>query len=185
MPAPATIWTPIATPRLRLEPLRNEFASALYLHIDDWEVMRWLAAPPWPYRLADMHDWIGAASDAQASGREMHYAITVGAAPIGAIGVTGLGHGPVLGYWLARPFWGRGYMTEAAEAVLCRLFAQGNGFIASGVLEGNVASLRVQEKLGFCVVNERFIHARPHGRPMPHLDTVLGRRRWSHLRQAA
>jgi RimJ/RimL family protein N-acetyltransferase len=76
-------------------------------------------------------------------------------------------------------------MSEAVEALLRRLFAEGHGFIASGVLEGNVASLRVQEKLGFCVVNERFIHARPHGRPMPHLDTVLGRARWSHSRRAA
>ena len=66
-----------------------------------------------------------------------------------------------------------------------QLFEQGHGFVASGLFEGNAASLRVQEKLGFRVVNERFIEARPHGRLMPHLDTVLGRGRWSGLRQAA
>jgi RimJ/RimL family protein N-acetyltransferase len=185
MPSPATPWNAIATARLRLEPLRSEFAPALFAHINDWEVMRWLAAPPWPYRLEDMHEWIATASAVHAAGREVHYAITVAGAPTGAIGVTGLGIGPVLGYWLARPFWGRGYMSEAAEGVVQRLFADGKGFVASGVLEGNAASLRVQEKLGFRIVNERYIHARPHGRLMPHLDTVLGRRRWSHLRQAA
>jgi RimJ/RimL family protein N-acetyltransferase len=91
----------------------------------------------------------------------------------------------VLGYWLARSFSGRGYMTEAAEGLVRALFTEGHGFLASGVIAGNAASLRVQEKLGFCVVNERFIHAKPHGRLMPHLDTVLGRERWSRLRQAA
>jgi RimJ/RimL family protein N-acetyltransferase len=185
MPAPATTWNAITTARLRLEPLRSEFAPALFTHINDWEVMRWLAAPPWPYRLQDMHDWMTAALTSHSSGSEINYAITLAGAPIGALGVTGLRTGPVLGYWLARPFWGSGYMSEATDAIVQRLFDAGHGFVASGVLEGNEASLRVQAKLGFRVVNERFIHARPHGRLMPHLDTVLGRPHWSDLRQAA
>ena len=185
MPAPATVWSPIATPRLRLEPLRSEFAASLFAHFNDWQVVRWLSAPPWPYRLGDMQEWIVSASDAHRAGREAHYALTLAGAPIGSIDVTGLELGPVLGYWLARPFWGRGYMSEAADALMRQLFAQGHGFVASGLIEGNAASLRVQEKLGFRVVNERFIEARPHGRLMPHLDTVLGRGRWSGLRQAA
>jgi len=185
MPSLATIWSPIATARLLLEPLRSEFGPALHAHINDWEVMRWLAAPPWPYRLDDMREWIASAEAAQTSRRAAHYAITLSGLPIGAIGATGLRHGPVLGYWLGRPYWGRGYMSEAAERLVERLFTEGCGFIASGVIEGNTASLRVQEKLGFRIVNERFIQARPHGRLMPHLDTVLGRSRWSRLRQAA
>jgi RimJ/RimL family protein N-acetyltransferase len=177
--------SPIATARLVLEPVRSEFASALFTHINDWEVVRWLAAPPWPYRLADMHDWIGKASRARLEGRDLDLTITLSGLPIGCIGVTALDLDPVLGYWLAQPFWGRGYMSEAATALVDRLFAEGHSFLASGVLAGNTASLRVQEKLGFRVVNERYIHARPHGRLMPHLDTVLGRAYWSHLRQAA
>jgi RimJ/RimL family protein N-acetyltransferase len=185
MPSPATIWNPIATARLLLEPVRSEFALALFAHINDWEVMRWLAAPPWPYGLDDMHEWIAGARTAHAERREANYAITLAGRPIGAIGITGLAFGPVLGYWLAWPFWGLGYMSEAAGRLVENLFAEGHGFVASGVIEGNAASLRIQEKLGFRVVNERYIHARPHGRPMPHLDTVLGRSRWSHLRLAA
>jgi RimJ/RimL family protein N-acetyltransferase len=76
-------------------------------------------------------------------------------------------------------------MTEAVEGLIGRLFAGGYRFVASGVIEGNAASLRVQEKLGFRIVNERFIEARPHGRLMPHVDTVLGRKRWALLRAAA
>ena len=185
MPAEATIWNPIATARLVLQPVRSEFAPLLFAHINDWEVMRWLAAPPWPYQLRDMEEWIARGGEAHAAKREVHHAITLSGLAIGAIGITDVTLGPVLGYWLARPFWGRGFMTEAVEALIDCLFADDYRFIASGVIEGNAASLRVQEKLGFRIVNERFIEARPHGRPMPHVDTILGRSRWSQLRQAA
>jgi RimJ/RimL family protein N-acetyltransferase len=76
-------------------------------------------------------------------------------------------------------------MSEAAAALLADVFGNGQSFIASGILEGNAASLRIQHKLGFRVVNERFIHARPHGRPMPHVDTVLGQANWAQTRRAA
>jgi RimJ/RimL family protein N-acetyltransferase len=185
MCSPATTRSALRTARLVLEPVRDEFAQALYGHINDWQVMRWLAAPPWPYKLDDMHGWIAGATAARAEGRGVDYAILLAGMPIGAVGVAGLRIGPVLGYWLARPFWGRGYMSEAVGAVVEHLFADRHTFIASGILEGNAASLRLQEKLGFRAVNERFIHARPHDKLMPHIDTVLGKRRWSALRCAA
>jgi RimJ/RimL family protein N-acetyltransferase len=180
-----TLSSPIATARLLLEPVRSDFAQSLFDHIDDWEVMRWLASPPWPYTRSDMDDWIARSSTACASGRDADFAIIFDGLPIGVIGIAGRNIGPVLGYWLARPFWGRGFMSEAATALLAHAFANGESFIASGILEGNAASLRVQQKLGFRVVNERYIHARPHGRPMPHLDTVLGRVLWLQSRRAA
>ncbi|SEC61709.1 Protein N-acetyltransferase, RimJ/RimL family [Rhizobiales bacterium GAS191] len=185
MPSPATSSSPIATARLLLEPVRSEFAPALFTHMNDWEVMRWLASPPWPYGLTDMEGWIDRASRARLEGRDLDMTIMLSGLPIGCIGVTGLDLDPVLGYWLARPFWGRGYMSEAAAAFVDCLFSDGHSFLASGVLAGNTASLRIQKKLGFRVVNERYIHARPHGRQMPHLDTVLGRTYWSRLRRAA
>ena len=182
---PETLSSPIATARLILEPVRSDFAQGLFEHINDWEVMRWLASPPWPYSLADMQEWIARSSTARDAALDADYAITFEGLPIGVIGLTGLKVGPVLGYWLARPFWGRGFMTEAGGALLAHMFASGKGFVASGVLEGNAASLRIQQKLGFRIVNERYIHARPHGRPMPHIDTVLGRTRWSQWQGAA
>ena len=185
MCSPATSQITLQTARLVLEPVRDEFAQALYDHINDWQVIRWLAAPPWPYKLDDMHGWIASATAARAERRGIDYAILLAGMPIGAVGVAGIRTGPVLGYWLARPYWGQGFMSEAVAAVIEHLFEDGHIFIASGILEGNAASLRVQEKLGFRAVNERFIHARPHGKLMPHIDTVLGKRRWCALRYAA
>ncbi len=55
-----------------------------------------------------------------------------------------------LGYWLGKPFWGRGYMPEAATEMLRHAFADlGMRTVWCGYYEGNVKSKRVQEKLGF------------------------------------
>ena len=55
-----------------------------------------------------------------------------------------------LGYWLAQPFWGRGYMPEAAGELLRRAFEElGMTTVWCGYYDGNKKSKRVQEKLGF------------------------------------
>ena len=55
-----------------------------------------------------------------------------------------------LGYWLGKPFWGRGYMPEAAREILRNGFEDlGMNAIWCGYYEGNQKSKRVQEKLGF------------------------------------
>lgn len=55
-----------------------------------------------------------------------------------------------LGYWIGRPFWNRGYMTEAATELLRHGFEDlGMTTIWCGYYEGNQRSKRVQEKLGF------------------------------------
>ena len=55
-----------------------------------------------------------------------------------------------LGYWLGKPFWGRGYVPEAAEALLKRGFVElGMKRIWCAYYDGNEKSRRVQEKLRF------------------------------------
>ena len=55
-----------------------------------------------------------------------------------------------LGYWLGKPFWGRGYMPEAAGELLRRGFEDlGMTTIWCGYYDGNEKSKRVQQKLGF------------------------------------
>jgi ribosomal-protein-alanine N-acetyltransferase len=59
----------------------------------------------------------------------------------------------VLGFTLARSYWGRGLATEAGEVLVRFGFGTlGLGRIVSVVEVGNLASLRVLEKLGFVVV---------------------------------
>lgn len=55
-----------------------------------------------------------------------------------------------LGYWIGKPFWGMGYMPEAARALLKRAFTELNmQRVWCGWYEGNLRSKRVQEKVGF------------------------------------
>ena len=61
-----------------------------------------------------------------------------------------------LGYWLGKPFWGKGYMPEAAKAVLFYGFELLDmEKIWCGYYEGNKRSKRVQEKLGFTYSHTR------------------------------
>ncbi|MDR0868028.1 MAG: GNAT family N-acetyltransferase [Planctomycetota bacterium] len=55
-----------------------------------------------------------------------------------------------LGYWIAKPYWGRGLMPEAVREVLRHGFADlGLDAIWCGYYAGNEQSRRVQEKCGF------------------------------------
>ena len=55
-----------------------------------------------------------------------------------------------LGYWLGKPYWGRGYMPEAAIEILRHGFEDlGMTTIWCGYYDGNSKSRRVQEKVGF------------------------------------
>ena len=55
-----------------------------------------------------------------------------------------------LGYWLGKPFWGRGYMPEAAKEIIRHGFEElGMTTIWCGYYDGNEKSKRVQEKVGF------------------------------------
>lgn len=55
-----------------------------------------------------------------------------------------------LGYWIGRPFWGRGLIPEAAKRLLRHGFEDlGMAKIWCGYYDGNDKSRRVQEKCGF------------------------------------
>ena len=55
-----------------------------------------------------------------------------------------------LGYWIGKPFWGCGIMTEAAKEIIRHAFEDcGIQKIWVGYYEGNEKSKRVQEKCGF------------------------------------
>lgn len=89
-----------------------------------------------------------------------------------------------LGYWLGKPFWGRGFMSEAAKEMIRHGFEDMSmAKVWCGYYEGNLKSKRVQEKLGFI-----YHHTRENA-PVPLLDevriehiSVLTKKRWEELR---
>lgn len=78
-----------------------------------------------------------------------------GDGPIGSIGVftarSGEAKGdPELGYWLAKPFWGRGLIPEAVERFQRYVFEETDArHLWCAYFEGNEQSKRVAEKCGF------------------------------------
>lgn len=75
----------------------------------------------------------------------------------GAIGLCGAhlkGSEVEIGYWLGRPYWGRGYGTQAARAVTSIAHDLDAGPVIAGHFTDNPASGRVLEKAGFVYTGE-------------------------------
>ena len=81
------------------------------------------------------------------------------------------------GSWLGREAQGRGIGTEMRAAVLELVFrGLGADAATSGWLEGNAASGRVSEKLGYRETGVSEVS--PRGTPVPHHDVRIDRADW-------
>jgi RimJ/RimL family protein N-acetyltransferase len=172
----------IRTERLLLRPLRPTDAEALFTLFASWEVIRWLTTPPWPYTIDDAQAFIAMQMAPDAAWRN-YRVIALDGSLIGGMDApshsSARPRSPALGYWLGQPYWGRGYMTEAARAFIAHLFASGGRqTIYSGVLVGNDASLRVQEKLGFERTGEEMVYHTGRREKLPLVRTQLARARF-------
>ena len=81
------------------------------------------------------------------------------------------------GSWLGQRFQRRGVGTEMRTAVLELAFrGLGAELARSGAIDGNVASLRVSEKLGYRIIGRGTVQ--PRGIDTPHTDVELRREDW-------
>lgn len=121
--------------------------------------MRWLTAPPWPYGIGDAVEFIASSLAAEA------LVIEIDGRLAGVVGhhAPKDGNGVELGYWLARDFWGHGYMTEAAGAAVADHFRHSGEALVSGYILGNARSAQVLAKLGFRDTGQVRQLARPLG----------------------
>ena len=110
---------------------------------------------PHPYPAGAATAWIATHGAARAAGTEYTYAIAEIDGPlVGAIGLRPerIEHENI-GYWIGRPYWGRGYATAAVRA----LIALGFGLLdlealTASHLARNPASERVMEKCGMLLL---------------------------------
>ena len=90
-----------------------------------------------------------------------------------------------LGYWLGKPYWGKGLMTEAAQEIVRYAFEELNTEkIWCGYYEGNQRSARVQEKIGFVpyCINEN-VDVPLMGERRTEYLSLLTRENWVELQQ--
>jgi RimJ/RimL family protein N-acetyltransferase len=143
----------LTTARLRLRPVTPADASDVQRYVGDRDVASTTLTIPHPYPDGAAEQWIATHGAAYADGVRASFAITERetGALVGAIGlhVESAHARGELGYWIGKPFWGRGYATEAARAVLRFGFETlGLNKIHAAVFIRNPASDRVIRKLG-------------------------------------
>ncbi len=155
----------IRTGRLVLRKPTLTDAEKIAGMIGQWEVIRWLTMPPYPYKIDDAEAFI-----AKAEHRPWFFIIEAHDV-IGAIEIE-----DHLGYWLGSAHWGKGYMTEAARALIKRYFKEtSEDHILSGYLLGNAASSNTLGKLGFVETGRRMVHCRSRNAEIEHVDMRLDR----------
>ena len=165
----------ILTPRLRLRPLAEKDLDQLVTLIGDWEVARWLARVPHPYGAEDARKFIGEVGRRMAQMRELHYGIALRDEDllIGGMGLVAGDQSDELGYWIGRPYWGRGYAGEAVPPLLSLAFNRlQRTRVFARILPDNHASRRLLEKLGFSYEGDRLTHFPIRARDMmlPHYE---------------
>lgn len=151
----------LETPRLLLRPWKESDAESLYEYAKDPRVG---PIAGWPVHTSaeNSRDIIREVLSAAES-----YAVTIRGDDT-AIGSIGLMIGSNLslpqsegeiGYWIAVPYWGQGYIPEAAKELIRHGFEDlGLVSIWCGYFEGNNKSKRVGEKCGFEYVHTEEKH---------------------------
>jgi [ribosomal protein S5]-alanine N-acetyltransferase len=140
--------------RISLTEVRPADKRAFVAHLNDREIYDRTLRIPFPYLETDAERFLEVVrSETKQHGQPSHFAIRdTDDALIGCCGFNDLvpGHRAEIGYWLARPFWGRGIMTATVAAARDYAFAQWNLVrISAHVFHLNTASARVLEKNGF------------------------------------
>lgn len=142
----------LETKRLILRPWCEDDAEELYKFASDPEVG---PAAGWPAHTSveNSREIIRTVLSAEGT-----FAVVLKetGAPVGSIGI--MRHTEIarkdseaeIGYWIGRPYWGRGLITEAVAECLRYCFEElGLGRLWCGYYQGNERSRRVQEKCGF------------------------------------
>jgi ribosomal-protein-alanine N-acetyltransferase len=147
----------IETPRVKLRPQLESDADAIFPYVSDPELTRMVT---WPSHteIGETRAWLKQGIELVAAGTDMIWTIEHEGAPVGCIGLHRITWGyralrkdnAEMGYWIARPFSGKGLMTEAATAATRWAFETlGLHKVNVVCFEENVGSRRVIEKVGF------------------------------------
>jgi RimJ/RimL family protein N-acetyltransferase len=115
---------------------------------NDYDIARMTASLPHPYTRENAREWLTAL---ECRPHEHVFAVCGGETFLGVVGLTckpELGRAE-LGYWLGKPYWGRGVATAAAGLAIDYAFDKLNLRKVFGFCFGvNAASRRVMEKNG-------------------------------------
>lgn len=140
--------------RVALSELRGGDCEALVRYLNDREIYDRTLRIPCPYGREDAERFLNLCGKlSEQHGHPLHFAIRDREQQlIGGCGFDGLvyGHRAEIGYWLGKPYWGQGLMTEVVRAATAFAFREWKLVrISAHVFTTNPASARVLEKCGF------------------------------------
>lgn len=120
---------------------------AKYLNRKDTAHM--MSHVPYPYGLSDAHEFL-ARNTANLDGKIFGGIYNHENQFMGIVGIVPKPTGDEIAYWLGQPFWGKGYMPEAAALIITEFFAKTakHELFVSHLLSNN-NSKSVIQKLGF------------------------------------
>src|SRR5690554_15307 len=164
----------LETSRLTLRPFSIEDAPRVQELAGDRRVSEMTINIPYPYKDGMAEQWISSHVESFANGDRIVYAVTIShsAELIGTISLTQLtDNDGNLGYWISFPYWGYGYCTEAAGALVdfC-LYKYGLPLIYARHLAENPASGRVILKNGFKYVGSISMDINGSTRTLEHYE---------------
>ncbi len=144
----------LRTPRLVLRPPALDDVDAIAAACRDTAIQRYVPVPV-PYAREDAISYVsGFCADGWASGARLTWAVLAGGGLVGTVGLHAIADDAAeIGYWLAPGARGRGFMREAAAAVVDHGFdaAAGLGLVRIGwrAYAGNTGYAAVARALGF------------------------------------
>ena len=142
----------LTTDRLVLRQPHRDDAEDMAVLANNYEIAKNLARMPYPYFDADARDFLTELTND--SKTNCTFAITKAdnGRLIGVCGLHdsgGVHEHPYMGYWLGEPYWGQGYATEAARALIDLYFkTTSRDTMMASCMSNNEASRRVIEKCG-------------------------------------
>lgn len=144
----------IKAQRLVLRPFVLADASFVQQYAGDYDIAYNTLNIPYPYELQQAESWINTHQQSYEDEVSLTLAIDHFEPTylIGAIGLHNISRdhdSAELGYWIGKPFWNKGFCTEAAMALLKFAFEHYNlNRIFAQHFSHNPASGRVMQKLG-------------------------------------
>jgi RimJ/RimL family protein N-acetyltransferase len=148
----------IESERLRLRRPERRDSPAIVAALNDWSIAQWLTIPPYPYTDAAAEAFLRCANEPDSNGFNGKFVVADRESDQlqGVVTLSQDGDREELGYWLRSSAQGRGYMTEAVQALLtesCKLLQPAVIFATTD--PENSPSKRVLRRNGFVETGAR------------------------------
>ncbi len=150
----------IDTDRLLLRSPVAADAPTISPILGNWNVAHWVVRVPFPYRTEHAAAWIERSNEERSAGVGWPFLVIRrdDGALLGSMDLS-IEDDPTsgaLGYWLGEEYWGLGYATEAAIAIVGYAFHNLKlNEVTASTLPENGRSIRVLEKAGLIHIGRR------------------------------